>query len=186
MVERKGNPNSVQPVQVERDDPLQAIDDGINAEIPEEYQADLQKVVLSGHQILYSKETHKDVMDGIRDIDDPSDARKVALGVAGIMTIINREDGGKIPVSLMVPAGTLLTVEVIRFLRDAGMVDPTPAFIGNSVEELLAALMQKMGMGKDKQQPQDQQGPQDNRIPAQGTEPAAPPPQQGGLIGAPA
>lgn len=155
----EGTDQSVPVEQVPEDDPLQAIEDGITGQIPEAMRDDVEKVVMSGKQLLYDKKTHKHVMDGFKQIDDPNDARKVALGVAGMLTIINRETD-KITVEVMIPAGVLIIVEVVRFMTDAGRFTPTPEFIGNAVEEYLAAMMQKMGMGKQKPPPGPQGPPQ--------------------------
>lgn len=143
---------------------LDQIDEGILSQMePSQAQA-LQAIVISGKQILYDPKTHGQVMDGLRGIDDQSDPRKVALGVAGLLTLVNKASNKtKLPVELMVPAGALLGVEVLRFLNQGGMLPESPEFTGNMIEELLAALMQKMGMGK---QQQGQPGPQE--MPQQG------------------
>jgi len=171
---KEGVSGAVKPVTVERDDHLQTIEDRIMAEIPEDVQNDLERVVVSARQIIYDKKTHKQVFNGMRDIDEANDARKVALGVTAILTIVNRESNGKIPVELYVPAGVLVAVDVIRFMVDSGMVEDSTEFTGNVVEEWLAAAMQKMGMGKSKP-------PAAAQIPPQGTAQAP----QGGLVGAP-
>ncbi len=183
----EGNPESVKPVQMPVDDHLQKIEDGIMSNIPEDLQDDLERIVVSGRQVIYNKKTHKDIMNGMRDIDDPNDARKVALGVAAILTIINREAKTPIPVELMVPAGVLITVDVVRFLVETNRLDVDPSFTGNAVEDLLAALMQKMGLGKKSPPPSGDTRVPANSVPPPGPQagpPQAPPGQPQGLIGA--
>ncbi len=145
--------------QPQQDGHLEAIEQGILGQVQ---SPDLEKLVLSGKQILYDPKTHEQSIENMRDLADDSDPRKVALGVAAILTILNRK-AEKIPVELMVPAGALLCVEVARFFQEAGRLELTPEFTGNMVEEFLAVVMQKMGFGEE-QQEQPQQ-PQQNEIP---------------------
>jgi hypothetical protein len=144
---------------------LAAIAEGITSQVSPEHAEMLQKVVVSGQQLLYSKETHSQILDGIRDMDDDTDPRKVAMGIGGLLSIINKE-AEDIPVELMAPAGGVLATEVLQFLIDAGMMQESPEFTGNVIEELLAILMQKMGMKpRSAEQQQEQPQPQGGEIP---------------------
>lgn len=138
-----GAPAVIQPAT----DHLQAIEQGIMSQIPPEAAEALEKVVLSGRQILYDPSTHSSIMENFRDIQDDSDPRKVALGVSALLTMVNRE-AESIPVELMIPAGALLCVEVEKFLEESGMLETDPSFTGNMIEEYLAIAMQKTGMPK--------------------------------------
>jgi hypothetical protein len=162
---------------------LQSIEQGILGQVQPEHAETLEKIVVSGRQILFDAETREQVWKGFKDIDDDSDPRKVAHGVAAILTLINRESDA-IPVELMVPAGALLAVEVLKFLDEAGMLPADPAFTGNTIEELLAALMQKSNIGKDPTggvvgPGQPQQPPQPPAPPAEPTVVPPPPDEQG-------
>lgn len=159
----------VEPVVEQAEQPadshLKVIEEGIMGQIPPEASEMLSDIVLSGKQILYDPKTRNTVMDGFKEIEDDSDPRKVAIGVAGILTLINRKSE-KIPVELMIPAGALIGCEVVRFLQEAEMLQLNAAFTGNMVEELLAVLMQKMNMGPKQSQQQPQQPQQQpNEIP---------------------
>ena len=138
---------------------LDAIEQGIMSQIPSEQAELLDKVVVSGKQILYHPSTHSQAIENMRDIQDDSDPRRVALGVAAILTIVNRK-ATQIPVELMAPAGALLCVDVARFFQEGGKLELTPEFTGNMIEEWLAIVMQKMGFDapQEQQEPPPQEG----------------------------
>lgn len=141
------------------DNHLQAIEQRILTQVAPEDADVLERILISGKQILYNEKTRDQIMTNLRDVDvdDESDPRRVAIAVAGVLTMINRQ-ADKIPVEMMVPAGALLGVEMIRFLNDAEMLPSSPPFTGNMIEELLALLMQKLGMSQPgMQQPESQQ-----------------------------
>ena len=164
---------------------LQAIEQGILGQVEPEQAETLQKIVVSGHQILYDEKTRDQTWKAFKDIDDDSDPRKVAHGVAAILTLINRESDA-IPVELMIPAGVLIAVDVLKFLDEAQMLPADPAFTGNTVEELLAALMQKMNMGKAPPQgavgPGQPVPPQAPPAPPEQTVVPPPPDEQQGIL----
>lgn len=171
-------------VQAPTDGHLQKIEDGIRAEIPAEDQDDLDKIVMSGMQLLYSPHTRKSVLESLRDVDSDSDPQKVAIGIAGLLTIINKE-AGAIPVDLYVPAGALLVVELLRFMSESGMAEEDPVLTGNVIEEFLAIVMQKMGYAvEDFIGPENQS--QTEQVSAAPPQPAAAqpaPPMGRGLVG---
>lgn len=156
---------------------LQQIDDGILAGVDPDHRAPLEKVVVGGQRLLYDQETHQKLMDNMRDIGEDSDPRNVAIAVGGIMTILKEDAQGGFPDDVLVPAGSMMVIEVIRFLEEAGMLEPTPEFIGNAIEEYLALIMQKVEFDQPQEEaPPDEMG---------GVSPSArqAPMQQGGIIG---
>lgn len=143
-------------------DELKQIEEQITAQLRPEDAARVDKLVVAGKQLLYDPSTTDMVFEDISNIGEDSDPRNVAIGVAGLLTLMKQDAKGQFPDELIIPAGALLSIEVVRFLEESGLLDPTPGFVGNLIEEFLAASMQKLGMGGPQQaQPQQpQQVPQ--------------------------
>jgi len=157
---------------------LDQIEQGIMSGVMPEHQASLEQIVVAGKRVLYDPKTHEQVFKEIEDIGEDSDPRNVAIGVAGLLTLLKQDVRKKFPDDVIIPAGALLTVEVMRFLADAEMLEVTPEFTGNAVEEFLAIMMQKMDLGP--QQPQQEQQMQRPEIPGG----ISPSPRQGMINGA--
>jgi hypothetical protein len=164
---------------------LKQIEDGITAELGENQQ--VGKIVTAGKQILYDEKTREQVWTEIENIGSGSDPRDVAMAVAGLLTVLKRDAKTDFADELLVPAGAILCVEVVRFLQDAEMLEANEEFVGNMIEEFLAIMMQKLQVGQapERDEPmQDGQQPQGQ--PQQPQQPPSPeqPPQRGILASA--
>ena len=107
----------------------------------------LDKIVLAGKKVMFSKESHHLFMD---QLDAPGTmAQKLGQGVAGLMGLLWQESRQSLPPQLLIPAGMVLVAVAAEFLRKGGM-DVADEDVAGGIESLVTALLQVGGVDPDK------------------------------------
>ena len=128
---------------------LTKIDEAINAIVQPNQDKLVAGIVFRGKKIMYSESTHGKVFEDISKMDMESDPQKLAMAVAGLLTLIRTQNGDGFQDEAMVPGTCLLMVDMLQFMSESGAVEPTTEFVGNCFEELLSIMMQKVGIGPE-------------------------------------
>jgi hypothetical protein len=160
------------------EDTLGPIQQAIEGLILPKHAARVTGVVGRGKQILYHESTHKKIFGDISNMTVDSDPQKLAMGVAGLLTMMRKENGEGFPDDCLVPISALLLCDVIQFMGESGALEPTTEFIGNAFEELLAIMMQKVGVGPEEIDAMLAEEGQINPADPMAEEPGAPMPEE--------
>ena len=159
------------------------IEAGIKKQLDATQSKALNRILEAGNQLIFSKDTHNQVMDGLNDNDDTQLADELGKGGISLASILFEKSGGTMPQELIIPAGVILLARVAEFLDKTGHKINDEIF-SQAVEMFRDGLNQKADPtyhDKIKQamgdQPQEQ--PQ-----AQEQQPMMQQVQQPGLLGA--
>lgn len=139
---------------------------------------DLERVVMAGMKLMYSKETRQFLINGLNQ-DAPVDDR-LATEAAGIIKMLDEKSNGTMPREIIVPAAVALMMEMVRFMMESGIATPTGAEIKSAMQKLTMIILDQYGIlakmqgGQEQPQQQEQMPPQQEQAP----------PSAGGLISA--
>lgn len=135
----------------------------------------IQRIVTAGKRLMFDPKTFPMLKAGMtRNMPMP---QKLATNAAGLMKILQDKAKGSIPRKFLIPAASMLMLEIGKFIEDAKLGNPT----AEDMKAAFAVLVQTMRQVF----PQGQQAP--NGAPAAPTAPAVPnaapaAPAQSGLI----
>lgn len=109
--------------------------------MPPADQEAAQKVVLGCLKLLFAKETHGFLVKGLK---GPGPLpQKLATETVGVLKLFSsRVSGGQIPRRVLLPAASMVLLEVAKFAAKAGLAKPT----GNDIKQagnLLPPLLMK-------------------------------------------
>lgn len=139
---------------------------------------DLERVVMAGMKLMYSKETRQFLINGLNQ-DTPVDDR-LATEAAGIIKMLDEKSNGTMPREVIIPAAVALMMEMVRFMIEGGIATPTGAEIKSAMQKLTMIILDQYGIlakmqgGQEQPQQQEQMPPQQEQAP----------PSAGGLISA--
>lgn len=136
-----------------------------------------ERVVLAGMKIMYDKTTFAHFESGMRKESVPLPQR-LATEAAGLMKILMDRSKGSIPPQIIVPAGTMLLMEMAKFMKESGIAEPTSDDVRQGSAMLLKLLEQLFVKGKTEQAPSTQSAPAQPAAP----QPAMQPNAGGGLL----
>jgi len=102
---------------------------------PEDSKA-AQKVVLGCMKILFDKSTFQYLKSGLS--SDKPMPEKLASETAGVMKLFAGRVQGEIPRQVLLPAGTMLLLEMAKFISEAGLGEPT----GDDIKAAAPLLVQ--------------------------------------------
>lgn len=96
------------------------VESGIRKQLDDKQNNSLSKIVDAGNQLLFGKDTHYDVMNGLTDDDDTKLADELGKGAISLMSMLFKKSGGTMPQELIIPAGVILLARVSEFLHKTG------------------------------------------------------------------
>lgn len=96
------------------------IQSGIKDQLDEKQNKALIRILDAGNKLLFGKETHYDVMEGLTDNDDTQLADELGKGGIAIANLLFQKSGGTMPQELIIPAGVILMARVAEFLNQIG------------------------------------------------------------------
>lgn len=132
-------------------------------------QLAIRKVVMAGMKVMYDPKTFPEFKQGmLKQMPMP---QKLATEAAGLMKLLQDKAQGAIPRQILLPAASMLLLEIAKFMSDAGFGKPTPQDI-KAAGQVLLQLMPKAFP----KPPVDGQPAAPAVAPAQ---PQAPPPARG-------
>lgn len=120
----------------------------IEAHIPPQFRAPVERLVLAGMKVMFSPQTHELAMRQVQESEDP--AAGAAIGVAALMSQLTSRVKGELPPPAIVPAALILLMEALAFLAEGGQVELTDEVVADATQDLAGYLMQKLGLTPDK------------------------------------
>ena len=97
---------------------------------PEDSEA-AKKVVLGCMKLMFDKATHQHLVDGMQ---GPAPMpEKLARNVVGVMKMFAGRAQGQIPRQVLIPAATMLVMELAEFVAKSGLGKPTGADVKAAV-----------------------------------------------------
>lgn len=96
------------------------IEAGIKKQLDQNQIKALNRILDAGNQLVFSKDTHNQIMDGLNDNDDTQLADELGKGAISLATILFEKSGGTMPQELIIPAGVILLAHVAEFLKQTG------------------------------------------------------------------
>jgi hypothetical protein len=120
----------------------QAIKD--NIKMPPELQEAYERVVIAGMKVMFSKESHKLMLDELQK-EGPM-GQKLGTGIAGLMLLLVKESNGTLPPEVIVPAGINLLTRAADFIRKSKIEKITNGDIGDAMEVFISTILEKFGV----------------------------------------
>lgn len=96
------------------------IQQAIKEQLDDKQNKALVRILDAGNKLLFGKDTHYDVMEGLADDDDTKLADELGKGGISIATMLFQKSGGTMPQELIIPAGVILMARVAEFLNQTG------------------------------------------------------------------
>lgn len=118
-----------------------------NIQMPPELQEAYDRVVIAGMKVMFSKESHKLMLDELQ--KEGPIAQKLGMGIAGLMLLLFKESNETIPPQVIIPAGVNLLSRAADFIRKSGIDSITNADIGNAMELMISTILQKFGVSPE-------------------------------------
>ena len=115
-----------------------------NIKMPPELQEAYERVVIAGMKVMFSKESHKLMLDELQK-EGPL-GQKLGMGIAGLMLLLIKESNGTIPPEVIIPAGINLLTRAADFIRKSKIEKITNADIGDAMEIMISTILQKFGV----------------------------------------
>ena len=115
--------------------------------LPPGMQKPFMAVVVAGMKIMFSDQTHAQVM---QQIEQPGPMpQKLGTGVAGLMAMLFKESNRSIAPQLLIPAGVVLMAHAADFLNKSGMA-VSPQDFGAAMQIMVETLLRafKVDPGK--------------------------------------
>ena len=99
------------------------VEQGIKKQMKPEQAKNLDKVLVEGNKLLFGKDTHYQLMDGLKDTKDiPGD---LGNGAFTLLMMLYKGGGFTMPTDIMSAVGAILLARACAFLNDSGIVPVT-------------------------------------------------------------
>lgn len=106
--------------------------------------AAMQRVVNAGMKVLFSKETHSQIFDGIRPADQVPIADELGAGATNIMLILFKESKNSIPAQLIIPAGAILLAKACEFINETHLAVVTDDDYADAMQMFSASIVHSL------------------------------------------
>lgn len=118
-----------------------------NIQMPPELQEAYDRVVIAGMKVMFSKESHKLMLDELQ--KKGPIGQKLGMGIAGLMLVLFKESNETIPPQVIIPAGVNLLSRAADFIRKSGIDNITNADVGDAMEIMISTILQKFGVSPE-------------------------------------
>lgn len=118
-----------------------------NIQMPPELQEAYDRVVIAGMKVMFSKESHKLMLDELQ--KKGPIGQKLGMGIAGLMLLLFKESNETIPPQVIIPAGVNLLSRAADFIRKSGIDSITNADVGDAMEIMISTILQKFGVSPE-------------------------------------
>lgn len=115
-------------------------------QVPEQYQDALQRVVLAGKKVLYSKDSHGLVEEQLS-VDDPVAA--AGEGAVELLGLLAKESRGTMPKQVAAPAMLILLTDVLDYLKQTGRAKGDAADLDSATRAMTATVMKAAGVSPE-------------------------------------
>lgn len=118
-----------------------------NIQMPPELQEAYDRVVIAGMKVMFSKESHKLMLDELQ--KEGPIGQKLGMGIAGLMLLLFKESNETIPPQVIIPAGVNLLSRAADFIRKSGIDTITNTDVGDAIELMISTILQKFGVSPE-------------------------------------
>lgn len=118
-----------------------------NINMPPELQEAYERVVIAGMKVMFSKESHKLMLDELQ--KEGPIGQKLGMGIAGLMLLLVKESNGTIPPEVIIPAGINLLARAADFIRKSEIEKITNGDIGDAMEVFISTILEKFGVSPE-------------------------------------
>lgn len=99
------------------------VENGIKEQMDDRQIKDLDRVLEEGNQLLFGKDSHYELMDGIKTSQDvPGD---LGNGAFSILMMLYKGGGYTMPTDIMAAAGVILLARASAFINQSGLAQVT-------------------------------------------------------------
>jgi hypothetical protein len=112
--------------------------------IPQQLAPAAKKIVEAGRKVMFSKESRKIVMDALS--KSGSVEERLGGAISDLMMLMWYKSNQSMPLQLVAPCATLLGLDAIEFMIDAG----EEFDVGNAMEAIVTMTMSRFGVTPDK------------------------------------
>lgn len=120
----------------------------------------LDRILKAGHKLLFSKESHYKMLDGLEQSQDVSG--DLGKGAVGMTLMLLKQSGNTLPGEVVIPAGIILLARLVEFMNTegSGMPQVSNDDYERAVHVFTTLIMDKLDPEfKNKIQSQGQQQP---------------------------
>jgi hypothetical protein len=126
-------------------------------QVPPELKEAYQKIIAAGLKVMYSEETHQDVMNMLP--KDGTPGENLGRGIANLMSLLFQQSNQTMPPQLLIPCGLYLLVDAAEFMQQSGDSDLTDEDVGDAVLAMITEIFKMAGASADQaMQLMDQMG----------------------------
>lgn len=120
----------------------QIMDQLVNG-VPPNRRSDVERLVLAGMEVMFSPQMQAKIAQQLKSAPPE---QSVPEGVAALLSLMQTKTKGPLPPAALVPAALILMCEAFDYLSGAKLVQPTNEMVGKAAENMIAFMMQKMGI----------------------------------------
>lgn len=144
------------------------VENGIKDQLDEGQVSKLDKILQSGNKILFGKDTHYQILDGMDGMEGEQLSSTMAEGALGLTNILFEKSGGTLPPDLIPSAATILMARAGEFLNESGIANVTDDVFEQAMHIYSVKLMdkndpefsKKVRGGEQPEQPMQEQQPE--------------------------
>lgn len=117
--------------------------------VDQRLQPAIQKTVQAGERVMYAPQTRQEL---IKTLGDGSDPEAIGAGIAKVLAVLFHKSANTLPMQVGIPAATILLIEVLQFIEDAGKTKITPDMLAACTKAMGSTVLQMFGVTPDKLQ----------------------------------
>lgn len=125
------------------------IEKHIMEKAPPQAQSIIKRVYLAGMKLIFSPQTHGQMMDEFaKQMQQSNDlAGNLGTDIAHIMLILFQQSKGTMPQGALIPAGAMLLAKTCEYLAETNQAQVDDAVFANALHLMSVALMSKFDKG---------------------------------------
>ena len=142
---------------------LKKTEQAVTEKMPANLKAGFSKAVTVGLKIMYSDQGQNIMKDQLMKSGDY--ANNAAEGTAKLLGEMYKQSKMTMPMTIGIPAATVLMCEALDFIEQAGKIQVTPDLLAEATKALSAYVLQLFGVSQDKLHEMAQQAYQKSNTP---------------------
>lgn len=121
----------------------------VTESLPPQFHEAFARVVKAGMRVIFSKETHDDVIDMISQ-NEGDIGEALGQQIASLMVLLYEKSNKTMPGEVIVPAGVYLLAEGAEFLEQVTGEEIDPSVIAVAMQTMINSLMGAFGIDPNK------------------------------------
>lgn len=122
-----------------------AIAENIESSLPKEFHESFARVIKAGMKIIFSEETHGDIIDMINK-NEGDIGETLGKQIASLMGILFQKSNNTMPGEVIVPAGTYLLSQGADFIETVTGEEMQPEMIAVAMQVMIDSIMGSFGI----------------------------------------